>query len=246
MCYVRTRGPLAGVTVLEVGVFMASPYATMQLADLGARVLKVETRRHRTRSGRPDRSWRGTSSSFARLNRNKESVALDLKAPAGRAAFLRLAAAADAVVETFGRARCAASALDYPAVRSQPGIVYASGSGWGQDGPLAALPGLDIMAEARGGLMSIIGLPTANWSRSACPCATWSAASTSPSAWWRVARARPYGRGQYLDVSLYESVVSLSVWEAGGTSPPARSGAPSARRTRTRRPTRPYAARTAG
>src|SRR3712207_1164682 len=118
---VEPTGPLGGVTVLEVGAFMAAPFATMQLADLGARVLEVEN----PTGGDPVRATGpfldGESSPFVRLNRNKESVALDLKSPEGRAAFLRLAAAAGVVVENLlpgalrplavGSARCLGRAL---------------------------------------------------------------------------------------------------------------------------------------
>ena len=214
--------PLAGTTVLEIGVFMAAPFAGMQLADLGARVLKVEN------PAAPD-PVRATgpfldgpqsdehSSPFARLNRNKESVALDLKAPAGRAAFLRLAATADAVVENLRPGAMRGLGLDFPAVREvNPGVVYASGSGWGQEGPLAALPGLDIMAQARGGLMSITGTPDGEPVKVGVPicdlvCGLYLALGV-------VAALRERdqsGQGQYLDVSLFESAVSLSVWEAG-------------------------------
>ncbi len=210
-------GPLAGVTVLEVGVFMATPYATMQLADLGARVLKVENPAAPDPVRTTGPFLEGQSSPFARLNRNKESVALDLKAPAGRAAFLRLAAGADAVVENLRPGAMRGLGLDYAAVsEANPGIVYASGSGWGQDGPLAALPGLDIMAQARGGLMSITGTPDGDPVKIGVPvcdlvCGLYLALGV-------VAALRERdrtGRGQYLDVSLYESAVSLAVWEAG-------------------------------
>ena len=214
--------PLAGTTVLEIGVFMAAPFAGMQLADLGARVLKVEN----PAAPDPVRATGpfldgpksdGHSSPFARLNRNKESVALDLKAPAGRAAFLRLAATADAIVENLRPGAMRGLGLDFPAVREvNPGVVYASGSGWGQEGPLAALPGLDIMAQARGGLMSITGTPDGEPVKVGVPicdlvCGLYLALGV-------VAALRERdrsGQGQYLDVSLFESAVSLSVWEAG-------------------------------
>ena len=133
--------PLAGVTVLEVGAYMAAPFATMQLADLGARVLKVEV----PGAGDPVRTTgpfiEGESSPFARLNRNKQSVALDLKTPAGRDALLALAATADVLVENLRPGAVAKLGLDYDAVsKVAPGLVYASASGWGQDGPLAQLP----------------------------------------------------------------------------------------------------------
>jgi formyl-CoA transferase len=209
--------PLAGTTVLEVGVFLASPYATMQLADLGARVLKVENPAAPDPVRATGPFLDGHSSPFARLNRNKESVALDLKAPEGRAAFLRLAASADAVVENLRPGAMRGLGLDYAAVRAvNPGIVYASGSGWGQDGPLSALPGLDIMAQARGGLMSITGTPEGDPVKVGVPicdlvCGLYLALGV-------VAALRERdrsGQGQYLDVSLFESAVSLAVWEAG-------------------------------
>jgi crotonobetainyl-CoA:carnitine CoA-transferase CaiB-like acyl-CoA transferase len=209
--------PLAGTTVLEVGVFLAAPYATMQLADLGARVIKIEN------PAAPDPVrvtgpfLEGQSSPFARLNRNKESVALDLKSPEGRDAFLRLAAGADAVVENLRPGAMRGLGLDYAAVREvSRGVVYASGSGWGQDGPLAALPGLDIMAQARGGLMSITGTPEGDPVKIGVPlcdlvCGLYLALGVVAAL-----RSRDRsGEGQYLDVSLFESAVSLAVWEAG-------------------------------
>ena len=95
------RPPLSGIRVLEVGVFMAAPFAAMQLADLGAEVIKVED----PRSGDPVRAsgpfLEGESSPYLRLNRNKESVALDLKSDAGREAFLALVRTADVVMENL-------------------------------------------------------------------------------------------------------------------------------------------------
>ncbi len=157
---VEPGGPLAGVTVLEVGAFMAAPFATMQLADLGARVLKVEN----PTGGDPVRATGpfldGESSPFVRLNRNKESVALDLKSAAGKQAFLALVERADVVVENLRPGAMARLGLDAAGIWAvNPAVVYASGSGWGQDGPLAPLPGLDIMAQARSGIMSITGTP---------------------------------------------------------------------------------------
>jgi crotonobetainyl-CoA:carnitine CoA-transferase CaiB-like acyl-CoA transferase len=210
-------GPLTGTTVVEVGVFMATPFATMQLADLGARVIKVENPVAPDPVRTTGPFLAGQSSPFARLNRNKESVALDLKAPAGRAAFLRLAAAADAVIENLRPGAMHGLGLDYPAVSAaNPGIVYASGSGWGQDGPLAALPGLDIMAQARGGLMSITGTPDGDPVKIGVPvcdlvCGLYLALGVLAA----LRERDRTGEGQYLDVSLYESAVSLAVWEAG-------------------------------
>lgn len=209
--------PLEGITVLEVGVFMAAPYATMQLADLGARVVKVEPA-----DGDPTRAAgpfleAGRSSPFARLNRGKESVVLDLKSEAGRAAFLRLAGAADVVVENLRPGALRRLGLDADALRAvHPHLVCASGSGFGQDGPLAHLPGLDIMAQARAGLMSITGPPGGEPAKVGVPlcdlvCGLYLAMAVLAALH---ERART-GQGQSVDVSLLESGVSLAVWEAG-------------------------------
>ncbi|MFD2090822.1 CaiB/BaiF CoA transferase family protein [Blastococcus deserti] len=214
---VETTGPLAGITVLEVGAFMAAPFATMQLADLGARVLKVEN----PTGGDPVRATGpfldGESSPFVRLNRNKESVALDLKAPEGKEAFLRLVAHADVLVENLRPGAMRGLGFGYEALREvNPRIVYASASGWGQDGPLAALPGLDIMAQARGGLMSITGTPDGDPVKIGVPicdlvCAMYVALGVTAA----LKERDRSGEGQYLDVSLLESGVSFAIWEAG-------------------------------
>jgi crotonobetainyl-CoA:carnitine CoA-transferase CaiB-like acyl-CoA transferase len=215
-------GALAGLTVLEVGVFMAAPFATMQLADLGARVIKVEnpagpdpTRATGPFLDGPD--GRRHSSPFARLNRGKESVALDLKTDAGRSAFRRLAARADALVENLrpGALRRLDLGPDELAAVN-PALVYASASGFGQDGPLAALPGLDIMAQARSGLMSVTGTPDGDPVKVGVPICDLVAGLYTALAVVSALRARDRdGRGQSVDVSLLESGVSLAVWEAG-------------------------------
>ena len=209
--------PLAGVRVVEVGVFMAAPFATMQLADLGADVVKVEP----PEGGDPVRSTGpfvdGESSPYLRINRGKRSVALDLKSDAGRAAFLRLAQTADVVVENLRPGAMRRLGLGYDDVRElNPRVVYASASGFGQDGPLADLPGLDIMAQARGGLMSITGNPDGSPVKIGVPvcdlvCGLYTALAVTAA----LREREQSGQGQYVDVSLLESGVSLAVWEAG-------------------------------
>ena len=134
--------PLDGLRVVEVGVFMAAPFATMQLADLGASVVKVEP----PGTGDPIRASgpfvEGESSPFMRLNRNKESVALDLKSAQGREAFLRLAAASDVVVENLRPGAMRRLGLGYDDVREvNPAVVYASASGFGQMARSPVTPG---------------------------------------------------------------------------------------------------------
>lgn len=209
--------PLSGITVIEVGAFIAGPFATMQLADLGARVLKVED----PDGGDAVRSVgpfvEGESSPFARLNRNKESIALDLKSEAGRSAFHRLAARSDVIVENLRPGAMSKLGFGYDQVQSEnPGIIYASVSGWGQDGPLSKLPGLDIMAQARGGLMSITGDPKGPPLKAGLPIADLVGGLYTALAVVAALRERDRtGEGQFIDISLMESIVSLAIWEAG-------------------------------
>jgi crotonobetainyl-CoA:carnitine CoA-transferase CaiB-like acyl-CoA transferase len=207
---------LDGVRVIEVGVFIAAPFATMQLADLGADVIKVESP-----DGEPVRASgpfvNGQSSAFLRLNRSKRSVALNLKSAEGKRAFLRLAESADVVVENLRPGAMRALGLSYDDLRTMnPLVIYASASGFGQDGPLADRPGLDIMAQARGGLMSITGSaggPPAKVGVPVCDlvCGLYVALAVAAA----LRERDRSGAGQYIDVSLLESAVSLAVWEAG-------------------------------
>ena len=222
-------GPLAGIVVLEVGAFMAAPFATMQLADLGARVLKVE---NPATGGDPVRATgpfvQGESSPFARLNRNKESVGLDLKHPDGLAAFRRLVEGADVLVENLRPGTMRRLGLGYDELRElNPRLIYASASGWGQDGPLAMLPGLDIMAQARGGLMSITGTADGDPVKIGVPICDLVCAMYVAMAVLAALRQRETdGEGQHLDVSLLEAGVSFAIWEAGKYFATGEVGAP--------------------
>lgn len=211
-----TAGLLTGITVLEVGVFMAGPFATMQLADLGARVIKVETpgTGDQTRATGPHVA--GESAPFMRINRNKESVVLDLKSEGGRAAFLRLVARADVLVENLRPGAMRRMGLGYEDLSAvNPRLVYASASGWGQDGPLSHLPGLDIMAQARSGLMSITGHPDMPPAKVGVPiCDLNAALYVALSVTAALHERERSGLGQHIDVSLMEAGVSYAVWEA--------------------------------
>ena len=221
-------GALDGVTVLELGVFMAGPFATMQLADLGARVIKIENPDggDQTRSTGPYVD--GESVPHMLLNRNKESVTLDLKDPIGREAFMRLAETADVVVENMRPGVMARLGTSYDEVRERnPGIIYASASGWGQDGPLAGLAGLDIMAQARSGLMSITGFPDSPPAKVGVPiCDLTSAMYLALAVTSALYERDRSGEGQYIDISLFESGVSYAVWEAAAYFAEGRIGRP--------------------
>jgi crotonobetainyl-CoA:carnitine CoA-transferase CaiB-like acyl-CoA transferase len=209
--------PLAGIRVLEVGNYMAGPFCGMQLADLGAEVIKIENPDGGDQVRLVAPLIEGEGSAFMRLNRNKRSIALDLKKVNGREIFRKLVATADVVVENLRPGTMNDLGLDYDALSHlNPGLVYVAASGWGQDGPLKDLAGMDIMAQARSGLMSITGIPGGDPVKVGVPvcdlvCALYGALAAVSALHTR----RETGLGQFIDVSLYEAGVSLAIWEAG-------------------------------
>ncbi len=153
---------LGDLLILDLSRVLAGPYATQLLGDLGARILKVE----QPGSGDETRSWgppfttSGQSAYFLCANRNKESITLNLKHPAGREVLRELAARADVLVENFKTGTMASLGLDYASLREcNPGLIYCAITGYGQDGPAAEHPGYDTVIQAQGGLMSITGTP---------------------------------------------------------------------------------------
>jgi formyl-CoA transferase len=211
------RAPLAGIRVLEVGNYFASPFCGMQLADLGAEVIKVES----PDGGDQVRSMAplldGEGSAFVRLNRNKRSIALNLKSVEGKQVFRKLVRTADVIVENLRPGTMADLELGHEALRQlNPRLIYVAASGWGQDGPLSAQPGLDIMAQARSGLMSITGTPDGDPVKVGVPvtdlvCALYGALAAVSALYAR----RETGVGQFIDVCLLEAGVSMAIWEAG-------------------------------
>jgi len=200
---------------------MAAPFCTLQLADLGADVIKIENPDggDQTRASGP--FLEGESSSFLRLNRNKRSVALDLKAPRGKDAFRTLAARADVLVENLRPGTMKDLELDYPRLSElNPRLVYVAASA-GAGRPYAQRPGLDIMAQGMSGLMSITGEEGGrNPVKVGVPVTDLTCALYGALAALAALRVRERtGRGQFIDVCLFESGVSLAVWEAGRFSP---------------------------
>ena len=212
-----SAAPLTGVRVLEVGNYMAGPFCAMQLADLGAEVIKVENPAGGDQVRLSAPLIDGEGSAFVRLNRNKRSLALDLKAAEGKKIFRKLVAGTDVVVENLRPGTMMDLGLDYDSLRAINGrLIYVAASGWGQDGPLSDRPGLDIMAQARSGLMSITGRAGDDPVKVGVPvcdlaCALYGALAAVSALYAR----RETGKGQYIDVSLLESGVSLAIWEAG-------------------------------
>src|SRR5881397_1619728 len=142
---------------------MAGPFCAMQLADLGADVIKVENPDGGDSARDSAPFLEGESSPFIRLNRNKRSLAINLKAPEGKELFRELVKGTDVIVENLRPGTMADLELDYgPLSMLNPRLVYVAASGWGQTGPYSQLPGLDIMAQAMSGLMSITGEPNGN------------------------------------------------------------------------------------
>jgi crotonobetainyl-CoA:carnitine CoA-transferase CaiB-like acyl-CoA transferase len=153
-------GALDGITVVDLSRVLAGPYATMLLGDLGARVIKIEQpgRGDDTRRWGPPFTANGESAYYLCANRNKESVTLDLKQPAGNAIVREMIRKADVVVENFKVGAMAAMGLGYDDLRAiNPGLIYCSITGYGQTGPYRDRAGYDAVIEAEGGIMSITG-----------------------------------------------------------------------------------------
>jgi formyl-CoA transferase len=209
--------PLAGIRVVEVGNYMAGPFCATQLADLGAEVIKVEHPDGGDQVRQSAPLIEGEGSAFMRLNRNKRSMALDLKTEKGKEVFRKLVGTADVVVENLRPGTMKDLGLEYEGLqRINPALIYVAASGWGQDGPLRDQPGMDIMAQARSGLMSITGTPGGEPVKVGVPmcdlvCALYGALAAVAALYER----RQTGKGQFIDVSLLEAGVSFAIWEAG-------------------------------
>jgi len=158
MPFARASQALSRFTVLDLTRVRSGPTCVRQLADWGANVIKIETPPHLEKGEGPGGPREG--SDFQNLHRNKRSMTLDLKSPQGLAAFQRMVAKADIVVENFRPDVKDRLGIDYRSLRKiNKGIILASISGFGQDGPYRDRPGFDQIAQGMGGLMSITGLP---------------------------------------------------------------------------------------
>jgi CoA:oxalate CoA-transferase len=151
-------GPLAGILVVDLTRVLAGPFCTMVLADLGARVIKVEMPGGGDDARRIGPFIEGRSAYFASLNRGKESIALDLKDPSDRAVFEKLLARSDVLAENFRPGVMDRLGFGWEDLRRRfPRLVVASTSGFGQTGPYAGRPAYDIVVQAMGGVMSLTG-----------------------------------------------------------------------------------------
>ena len=220
-------GALDGVTVLDLTRVLSGPYCTMMLADMGARVVKVE----QPGKGDDTRAWgppfqAGESAYFLSVNRNKESITLNLKHPDGRRVLDALLERADVLVENFRPGTLERMGLGYAEVaRRRPGLVYCSISGFGQTGPRRREPGYDAVLQGEGGLMSITGEQDGPAYRLGVAIADivsgmFSAYGVAAAL---LARHRT-GRGQLVDVGMLDAVAAVLTYQAGiyfatGTAP---------------------------
>ena len=210
--------PLDGLTVVDLTRVLSGPYCTMLLADMGARVIKIE----RPGTGDDTRAWGppfvgGESSYFLSINRNKESVALDFKEPRGRAILDRLIARADVLVENFHPGTLDALGLGYASLAAQhPRLVYCSITGFGATGPLRHRPGYDAVVQAEGGLMSLTGPGDGEPYRLGVAIADIAAGMFAAQgiALALLVRERT-GKGQFVDIGMLDSVAALLTYQAG-------------------------------
>ncbi len=204
-------GPLAGVRVLELGSFVAGPFAGQLLGDLGAEVIKIES----PEPGDPMRRWGvlldGRSIWWSALARNKRLVAVDLRRPEGRDVVRRLALTCDVVLENFTPGRLEEWGLAYEELaKENPRLVMTRVSGFGQSGPRAGEPGFGSIGEAMGGLRELTGSPDRPPARAAVSMGD--QISGLFAAFGTLAALRQVerdGRGQIVDVALYEAVFAL-------------------------------------
>ena len=222
----KSEGPLTGLIVADFSRVLAGPFATMMLADLGARVIKVE----RPGSGDDSRSYGpfldDRSLYFARVNRGKESVALDLKDPADLEVARRLAATADVVVENYRPGVMERLGLGYDAVVAlNPRVVYCSISGFGHTGPWSQRPAYDAVVQGMSGLMTITGQTEGPPVKPGVPVSDLSAGLYAFGGITSALLCRAStGRGTHLDVAMYDATTSLLEgaalsWLATGVDP---------------------------
>ena len=211
--------PLEGLRVVDLTQVMAGPFCTMILADLGADVIKVEPPGgdlSRSMGGDRLRLKGSDRAPFLALNRNKRSVVLDLKVASQRDQLLELARDADVFVENFRPGVATRLGIDYATVRAtNPGVLYASISGFGQDGPWSDRPGFDLIAQGMSGVMSVTGTTDGVPVKCGVPVSDLAAGLYAVIGIQAalIARSRT-GKGQHVQTSLFEAALGLSAWEA--------------------------------
>ena len=205
--------PLRDIVVLDLTRARAGPTAVRQLADWGAQVVKVEMPPAKDASGMADNR---DGFDFQNLHRNKRSLTLDLKSPAGREVFLRLAKEADVIIENFRPGVKHRLGIDYETIKAiNPRIVYGSISGFGQEGPYKDRAGLDQIAQGLGGLMSVTGLPGQGPVRVGIPIADLSAGfNLALGVMVALYERERSGEGQWVHTSLLQAQIAMMDFQA--------------------------------
>ena len=209
--------PLSGMVALDLTQIMAGPVCTMLLADMGADVIKIEKPNggdDTRRMGPPFAG--GWAAGFLALNRNKRSLALNLRDEQGRQVFRRLLAGADVVVENFRPGVMERLGLDYAALAQiKPSLVYCSISGFGATGPYRDRGGFDLVAQGMSGLMSITGFPDSPPAKVGVPITDISAGTLAAyGILCAYIHALKTGQGQSVDASLLEAGIAYTIWES--------------------------------
>lgn len=203
---------LGGLRVLELARVLAGPWIGQTLADLGADVVKVESPSgDETRGWGPPFAEDGAAAYFHACNRGKRSVALDLADPADRALAQRLASRADVLIENFKVGGLAKFGLDYASVAAgNPGVVYASVTGFGQDGPLASRAGYDFIIQAMGGIMDLTGEPDGEPQKPGVAHADLFTGLYGTIGVLAALQARATtGKGQWIDLALFDTQLAV-------------------------------------
>lgn len=210
--------PLTGLRVLDLSQVMAGPFCCMLLGDMGADVIKVEPpgTGDQTRKSMGFRMKGEDSPGFLALNRNKRSITLDLKTPEGQRTLHKLVETADILVENSRPGVSKKLGADFETLsRINPRLIYASISGFGQTGPWSQRPGFDLIAQAMGGVISGTGIPGAEPVKSGIPVGDLGAGMFACYGILSAVIGRERtGKGQYVDTSLLDAALALSVWES--------------------------------
>ncbi len=209
--------PLEGVKVLDFTAVMSGPYCTLMLADMGADVTKIESFPEGDGSRRFEPKVNDESYCFAVLNRNKRSLALDMKQPRGKQIFMQLATQADIVVENYRPGVTRKLGVDYASIKAvNPGIIYASISGFGQTGPYSKKGGFDIIAQGMSGIMRMTGEPGGRPAKVGIAMNDIAAGTTALYAiLGSYIKKLKTGEGAYLETSLLEAGLAWTFWEFG-------------------------------
>ena len=210
---------LEGVRVLDCSQILAGPFCSMLLADMGADVIKIEKPNGGDDTRRMGPPFIDTeSAAFLAMNRNKRSVVLNFKEPAGVDAMKKLVEDADIIIENYRTGVMQRLGLGYEDLKAiNPGIIYCSISGFGRTGPYAKRGGYDLIAQAMSGIMSFTGVPDTPPVKAGVPVADMNAGMFSV---YGILAAYIHklktGEGQYLEISLLEAALAYTVWESAG------------------------------